>query len=39
MSSIMISEYHTKLISNEILQQKLEELSEIADEGKNFQHH
>ena len=37
MSSTMISEYRTKLISKEILQQKLEELSEVADETQNSQ--
>lgn len=37
MSSTMISEYRTKLISKEILQQKLEELSEAADEAQNSQ--
>lgn len=38
MSSTMISEYRTKLISKEILQKKLEELSEAADEAQNSQH-
>lgn len=38
MSSTMISEYRTKLISKEILQQKLEELSEAANEAQNSQH-
>lgn len=37
MSSTMISEYRTKLISKEILQKKLEELSEAADEAQNSQ--
>lgn len=37
MSSTMISEYRTKLISKEILQHKLEELSEAADEAQNSQ--
>lgn len=37
MSSTMISEYRTKLISKEISQQKLDELSEVADEEKNAQ--
>lgn len=34
MSSTMISEYRTKLISKEILQKKLEELYDVADENK-----
>lgn len=38
MSSTMISEYHTKLISKEVLQKKLEELAKTIDE-KNSQHH
>ena len=38
MSSTMISEYRTKLISKEILQQKLEELSETENEAQNSQH-
>ncbi len=33
----MISEYRTKLISKEILQKKLEELTEMVDEDKNSQ--
>lgn len=33
----MISEYHTKLISEEILQQKLEEISETVGEAQNYQ--
>lgn len=37
MSSTMISEYRTKLISKEILQKKLEELYEAADESQNSQ--
>ena len=37
MSSTMISEYRTKFISKEISQQKLDELSEVADEEKNAQ--
>lgn len=37
MSSTMISEYCTKLISKEILQKKLEELSEAADEAQDSQ--
>lgn len=37
MSSTMISEYRTKLISKEILQKKLEELSEAADEAQDSQ--
>lgn len=37
MSSTMISEYRTKLISKEILQKKLEELTEIVDEDKSSQ--
>ena len=37
MSPTMISEYRTKLISKEILQKKLEELTEIMDEDKNSQ--
>ncbi len=37
MSPTMISEYRTKLISKEILQKKLEELTEIVDEDKNSQ--
>lgn len=37
MSPTMISEYRTKLISKEILQKKLEELAEMADEDKNSQ--
>ncbi|GAA0259753.1 hypothetical protein GCM10008922_19090 [Faecalicatena contorta] len=34
MSSALIFEYRTKFISKEILRQKLEELSELADEAK-----
>ena len=34
MSSALIFEYRTKFISQEILRQKLEELSELADEAK-----
>ena len=37
MSSTMISEYRTKLISKEILQKKLEELYDAADESQNSQ--
>ena len=37
MSPTMISEYQTKLISKEILQKKLEELTEMVDEDKNSQ--
>lgn len=37
MSSTMISEYRTKLIQKEILQKKLEELYDVADEGQNSQ--
>ena len=37
MSSAMISEYRTKLISKEILQKKLEELFDAADENQNSQ--
>lgn len=37
MSSTMISEYRTKLISKEVLQKKLEELYDVADESKNSQ--
>lgn len=37
MSSTMISEYRTKLISKEVLQKKLEELYDIADEDQNSQ--
>ncbi len=37
MSPTMISEYRTKLISKEILQKKLEELTEMVDEDKNSQ--
>lgn len=37
MSSTMISEYRTKLISKEILQKKLEELYDVADESKSSQ--
>lgn len=37
MSSTMISEYRTKLISKEILQKKLEELYDAADENQNSQ--
>ena len=37
MSPTMISEYRTKLISKEILQKKLEELTEMMDEDKNSQ--
>lgn len=37
MSSTMISEYRTKLISKEILQKKLEELYDVADENQNSQ--
>ncbi len=37
MSSTMISEYRTKLISKEILQKKLEELYYAADESQNSQ--
>ncbi len=36
-SSTMILEYRTKLISKEILQKKLEELYEAADESQNSQ--
>lgn len=37
MSSTMISEYRIKLISKEILQKKLEELYDAADENQNSQ--
>ena len=37
MSSTMVSEYRTKLISKEVLQKKLEELYDEADENKNSQ--
>lgn len=37
MSYTMISEYHTKLISKEILQKKLEELYDVVDDSKNSQ--
>ena len=37
MCSTMISEYRTKLISKEILQKKLEELYDAADENQNSQ--
>lgn len=37
MTSTMISEYHTKLISKEILRKKLDELYEAADESQNSQ--
>ena len=37
MSPTMIFEYQTKLISKEILQKKLEELTEMVDEDKNSQ--
>ena len=37
MSSTMISEYRIKLISKEILQKKLEELYDAADESQNSQ--
>ncbi len=37
MSPTMISEYRTKLISKEILQKKLEELTEMVNEDKNSQ--
>lgn len=37
MTSTMISEYRTKLISKEVLRKKLEELYEAADESQNSQ--
>ncbi len=37
MTSTMVSEYKTKLISKEILQKKLEELTEIVDSAQNSQ--
>lgn len=37
MTSTMISEYHTKLISKEVLRKKLDELYEAADESQNSQ--
>ena len=37
MTSTMISEYRTKLISKEILRKKLDELYETADESQNSQ--
>lgn len=37
MSPTMISKYRTKLISREILQKKLEELTEMVEEDKNSQ--
>ena len=38
MTSTMISEYRTKLISKEILQKKLEELYDTVDNSQNSQH-
>ncbi len=37
MTSTMVSEYKTKLISKEVLQKKLEELTEILDSAQNSQ--
>lgn len=37
MTSTMISEYRTKLISKEVLRKKLDELYEAADESQNSQ--
>ncbi|GFI16812.1 hypothetical protein IMSAGC009_01979 [Lachnospiraceae bacterium] len=37
MSPTMIFEYRRKLISKEILQKKLEELTEMVDDDKNSQ--